>query len=56
MQVTDEDAVMPEKRARAQAIAAALEVCLQDLDALDEGLAAVYVSMALEQLKSARSL
>jgi hypothetical protein len=41
-----------QQRERAMAIASNLNACLSELDKLDEGLAAVHVSMALELLKT----
>lgn len=41
----------PDHNNRVRAIASCLAQCLRNLDAIDEGLAAVHVSMALEVLK-----
>lgn len=41
----------PQQRRKADAIAGCLAQCLRHLDAIDEGLAAVHVSMALELLR-----
>ena len=52
MQKQEHEATRLQQRDRAVTIASTLSGCLTELDALDEGLAAVHVSMALELLKT----
>ena len=51
MESTDSHNSPHDFRKRAGAIAGCLAQCLRHLDAIDEGLAAVHVSMALDILK-----
>jgi len=57
MQTTDHaPSARQQQRQRAGVIAGCLADCLQKLDAMDQGLAAVHVSMALDILERDYSL
>lgn len=51
MQTPQQQGSEPLQRRKAGAIASCLAQCLRHLDAIDGGLAAVHVSMALDILK-----
>lgn len=51
MQTAAPGSIDPNQRRWAAAVAGCLSQCMTSLDALDEGLAAAHVSLALEMLK-----
>jgi len=56
MNSPDHQSPCPEHRHRVRAIAGCLAQCLRNLDSVDEGLAALHVSMALDVLRRAHQL